>query len=139
MDIIPASLHRLVACDIFAGADPVFAGLHRFEDMSYDRSYRDVEHVCHPEHLSHGSRPDRRLTVVLPRVPPLDNLIHELGHVVDYHLQLCHQAEPVSWYGGTNRSEAFAEAWTSWLVPGYADRPDAATLDLFERLAAPLA
>ena len=97
-----------------AGVDPLFMGLH-----SYKSSYRTTAHTCYPRHLS-VPRSRRCITVVLPEVETIETVVHELGHVVDYRLGLEHIAVPVTRYAETNHEEAFAEAWTSWLIPGYA-------------------
>jgi hypothetical protein len=60
--------------------------------------------------------------------------VHELGHVLDESLGFTVAAEPVTWYTRDNRAEAFAKAFASWLIPGYADRPDPAVGDLFDVL-----
>jgi hypothetical protein len=136
MDLIPASLHEWVAADFACGVDPLFAGLHRFEDASYGRSYRDTAHCVHPHHQMHLPADRRQTTIVIPKVLTPDHIVHELGHVLHERLQWEPIAEPVSWYARTNHHEAFAEAFTSWLVPGHAARPDDRTLALFEQLSA---
>ncbi|GAH23462.1 unnamed protein product, partial [marine sediment metagenome] len=73
---------------------------------------------------------DKHTTVVLPQLLPIDYPIHELGHVLDGILGWRHVAIPVTKYAETNDLEAFAEAFTSWLIPGYADRPDEGTIYL---------
>lgn len=61
-------------------------------------------------------------------MPTVPVLVHELGHVLDETLGFTTHADPVSWYARGDRQEAFAEAFTAWLIPGYADRPDADTI-----------
>jgi len=78
---------------------------------------------------------EKRTTIVLPRLLPIDYPIHELGHVFDEVLDWSHNADPVTNYAETNDAEAFAEAFTSWLIPGYAKRPDDRTFALFTELA----
>jgi hypothetical protein len=133
---IPEPLHRLIHPAFFCGTDPIFAGLHSYEDASYDRSYRDTAHVAYAFNIN-GPAERRRVTVVMPELIDLEELLHELGHVLHQSLDFDHIAVPVTWYAEDDQYEAFAEAFISWLVPGYADRPDDATLALFGDLVWP--
>lgn len=138
LEAIPGRLGALAhRHELFVG-DAVFAGLHRYEDSNDGRSYRTMAHVVYPEHSPHLTADRRAVTLVLPtpRETPLV-IAHELGHVIHYHLDgESWWAEPVSWYAQTNHAEAFAEAFTAWLFPGYADeRLDGATEALFDSLA----
>jgi hypothetical protein len=74
----------------------------------------------------------RRTTIVLPTPHYPISIVHELGHVLDEALNFDHEATPVTAYAKTDRYEAFAEAFTSWLYWGYGDEPDPATRYLFE-------
>jgi len=135
LELYPPGLRELVAdVDFLTGTDPLFAGLHDYADTDDGRSYRSTAHVAYPWHVL-GPRARRRTTVVLPTPSSLRTVVHELGHVLDWQLAFSHAAAPVSWYAGTNRCEAMAEAVTSWLIPGYARRPDEATIALLEDLA----
>lgn len=134
VDLIPPRLHSLIQPDYLCGADPVFVGLHRFDAASYNRSYRHTAHVAYSFHQQPRPRPDRVTTVVLPTVPTLTTIVHELGHVLDETLGFTVHAHPVSWYADDNRAEAFAEAFTSWVIPGYAQRPDPDTTGLLDSL-----
>ena len=80
-------------------------------------------------------------TIVLPffniELPCLSDVIHELGHMLDdvtpffrYHSEI----KPVTEYAKTDFCEAFAEAFTSWLLWGYGDQPDNETIYYFEKL-----
>lgn len=132
--LIPAGIvERLAHVDFLTGTDPVFAGLHSFEAMSYGRSYRTTAHVSHRHHSA-----DRSTTIVLPTVETPEVIVHELGHALDEVLAFAHEAAPVTCYAGAGgRIEAFAEAFTSWLIPGYPviARLDPASRALFEALA----
>lgn len=135
-DLIPVGLHRMIRPDFFCGADPVFAGLHDYHDTSDGRSYRNVAQ-CVYEHNQKRTLPKslRRVTIVLPSERDVSVVVHEMGHVLHEEVGFEWRAAPVTWYAETDRFEAFAEAFTSWLVPGYAPRPDDATLALLESLA----
>jgi hypothetical protein len=134
---------RLRHVDVLTGTDPVFAGLHGFEVMSFGRSYRTTAHASLGRHTADG-----RTTIVLPTPEEPIIIVHELGHALDEALGEIHEAEPVTWYAATDRLEAFAEAWTVWVAERsglelgswrshYADsRPDPAIAALFEELAA---
>lgn len=122
--------------DFLCGVDPVFAGLHDYIDTSDGRSYRDTAHCVHEMHQQHMPRARRRTTIVLPQPRHAVVIVHELGHALDEALGFPHIAQPVSDYARTNRWEAFAEAFTSWLFWGYADDPDPETAALFASLEA---
>lgn len=131
--LLTGTLHDLASrCDVFT-ADPLLAGLHRYETASYSRSFRNTAHVAYPwnQELPSG---DQVVTVVLPEVVDLHSAVHELGHVVDYWTGFSHKAEPVSWYAKTDRYEAFAEAFAYRALRG-PDHVDAATAAFFEALS----
>jgi hypothetical protein len=145
--LIPAGMHRLIRPHFLCAVDPVFVGLHRYEDASFGRSYRSTAHVAYEFHQTGTARTNRRTTVVLPGRPAaleLPVLVHELGHVLDASLGFAHRAEPVGDYAATDRFEAFAEAFTAWAVPpgyGYGARKgrlyasDRSTVALFDDLS----
>lgn len=145
--LVPAAVHPLLACDWLTGTDAVFAGLHRYggsftyTDASgtFSYTYQENPHTVYPHHQRHLPKDRRVTTVVLPRVFRPDVVVHELGHVLHQRLDWRHHAQRrVTDYAHRDAWEAFAEAFTSWCVPGYGARPDEATVDLFERLADPL-
>jgi hypothetical protein len=135
--IIPARLHELVAVDFLCGADPLFLGLHRYAltQEANARSYSTTAHCVYPFHQMHLPADRRATTVVLPSVVTPDVVVHELGHVLHERLRFEPTAAPVSGDARTNRHEAFAEAFTTWLLPDHGDRPDERTLALLEGLA----
>jgi hypothetical protein len=136
--IVPMELHHLIQADFLCGTDPLFAGLHGYGDASYGRSYTDTMHVAYPHHQGGLAKAHRRTTVVIPgpaKEVQVKHLVHELGHVLHESLAWDHDATPVSRYAETNWCEAFAEAFTSWLIPGYAARPDDATVAYFDSMA----
>jgi hypothetical protein len=146
-EMVPAGMHRLIRPHFLCGVDPVFVGLHCYEDASFGRSYRSTAHVAYEFHQPGMARAHRRTTVVLPERPEalwVRTVVHELGHVLDASLGFVHMAVPVGAYAGTNRYEAFAEAFAAWALPaghGYGllkDRlygTDRATVALFDDLA----
>ncbi len=112
--------------------DPIFSGLHSVTDDD-GRGYRDTAHCCYPWHIDGPA--DRRLTtIVLPtqKAWTIETVVHELGHAFDYHHGFDVTPDPVSSYAETDNLEAFAEAFTSYLIPGYADDPDARSRSWFE-------
>lgn len=131
-NVVPVEIHPLIQPEFLCDTDPLFAGLHAYTDATYGRSYSTTMHVAYPHNQLGLAKAHRHTTVVMPGQPKhlrVEHVVHELGHVL--HESLLgweHDAEPVSWYAGTNRYEAFAEAFTSWLIPGYADRPDDRTI-----------
>lgn len=138
LELIPGGVRPLLNTDLFCGADPVFAGLHHYESMSFGRSYRTTAHCVYNFHQEHLPRARRRTTVVLPTVPDPETVVHELGHALHATLGWRFSASPVSWYAETDRYEAFAEAFTAWCIPGYAVVPDEASRNYFDQLAASL-
>ena len=131
--LIPESMHRLIQPHFLCGTDPGFAGLHRYSSASYGRAYSDTWHVVYPAHQIRPAASDRHTTVVLTDViddapwvrekfghhHPLAMMVHELGHVLDESLRFEHDAAPVTAYAETDRREAFAEAFTAWLIPSH--------------------
>jgi len=105
--------------------DPVFAGLHSIADIADGRSYRDTGHTLYPWHIEGPA--DRRLTtVVLPERPEgiqrdIETVIHEAGHVVDWMFGFERVMLPVSSCAETHQMEAFAEAFTEWVLPSSRD------------------
>lgn len=95
--------------------------------------YGDTQYYVQRCHLGGGY-------VVVHRLdrPPSD-LVHELGHALEDYVEIDHVANPVSQYATTNRTEAFAEAFTAWCrVPDYLHLRqylDQETDELFNRLA----
>lgn len=145
LELLPPRIAELVRCDVFAGADPVAAGVHRWVDASYGRSYRSTCHVAYEYHQEHLPRDQRAVTLVLPELATIATVVHELGHVLHAALRLEPTAEPVTWYAEGNGFEAFAEAFAAWALPfghGYGAAKDQlyerdpATVALFEGLAA---
>ena len=145
LDLIPPTIRRMVEnVDIFAGADPLFAGLHSIEDASFGRSYRSTSHVLYPDHIERPAS-ERITTLVLAEPEPPWVVVHELGHVLDEVLGFQHTAEAINDYAETDRCEAFAEAFTAWLLPQEERyryeweqdilHADKATIHLFEELA----
>jgi hypothetical protein len=146
LDLLPQRIRAMVeGVDILTGVDPVFAGLHYFTQASYGRAYKDIAHVAYPMHQLHLPKDRRATTLVLPANTAIKVIVHELGHVLDERLNFKHDpTASVTWYAHTNSSEAFAEAFTAWILPhghGYDKahdilyKTDRKTIDLFERLA----
>jgi len=139
-DLLPSTIEaRLRHVHFFTGTDPVYAGLHNYEDIGDGRSFRDTAHVLF---AGHGIDKQKRTTVVLPVLDDAKPyvVVHELGHCLDEVLGFEHIAFPVNDYARTNRQEAFAEAFAAeyfWLGEKEEDifQSDKATQYLFEELA----
>lgn len=137
-NLIPSGLHKYLGCDFIIGKDTFALALYcsGFDDVDTadGRAYSETCHVAFDYHTV-----DRRNVMVLPGAKGrLRTAVHEFGHVL--HWQSGYWESPaqivgVSKYGRTDYLEAFAEAFTSWLIPGYADRPDDRILTYFEFLA----
>lgn len=61
--VIPEAIHPLIRPHFLCGTDPIFAGIHRFADASFGRSYTNTWHVAYPGHQL-GVRSQRHTTVV---------------------------------------------------------------------------
>lgn len=136
---LPAGMRRRLAHVRFVcGVDPVFAGLHAYNE-SHQGAYRDVAHCCYPFNLL-GPRDRRVTTVVLPTLDAAEpaTVVHELGHALHHLVGFNHTAVPVTEYAETDRYEAFAEAlvaWTHWYGDRDVAHADGPTLALFEELS----
>ena len=100
--------------DIFMG-NPVYAGLHSFRDIPGGRSYEQTAHCAH-EHAIDGPADRRRTTIVLPSPAHPVTVVHELGHVLHERLRWDWSAVAVDDYGRTDVFEAFAQAFTFWIL-----------------------
>jgi hypothetical protein len=133
---IPEPLHRLIRPHFLTGTDPVFAGLHSYRYTNDGRSYEDTAHAVYDYHQEHLSRAERRVTVVLPVVPSVATVVHEMGHVLHQRIGFDFVTKPVTRYAQNNHHEAFAEAFSAWRLPEwYPLRPEDKALALFEALA----
>jgi hypothetical protein len=121
LDWLPSSLARRLGFVQFFIGDPVFAGLHDFEVAEDGDSMRTSPHYVTEHQQIHRPRSARRGTIVLPFGPGrMDDVIHELGHVLDDVLDYEWWAKPVSDYAQVDDHEAFAEAFTAWVgLPSY--------------------
>lgn len=143
LDVVGSRIgDRLGHVQFVCGVDPVFAGLHSYEEITDGRSYRQTAHCAYPFNLA-GPRDRRVTTIIVPdaryrfRNPwaLAHDFVHELGHALHEVIGFDCHPEPVTDYARTSRYEAFAEAFVSWLWPGDGyDRPDDATLALFRSL-----
>jgi hypothetical protein len=118
---IPQRFHRFLNCDLLCGYDPIYVGLFSFENTSDGRSYHNTACCAYPYHQSGISLALRATTVVMPKIlHPLD-VIHELGHVLQYNLDPDFelQMKPVTTYSETDNLEAFAEAFTRYIGEDY--------------------
>jgi hypothetical protein len=133
-------LDRIQHVDFFIG-DPIFAGLHEYEDTTDGRSYRTTAHCLYKGHQSRLPRDRREVTVVLtgPHEKSITTIVHELGHALHEVVGLSWVAIPMTAYAETNRHEAFAEAFCSWLLPWYPEglkEKSPMTHELFRQLEA---
>lgn len=95
--------------DYFCGEDPVFAGLHSFDVAKDGRSYRQAAHCAYPWHTI-----DKSTTVVLPMVPTVNVVVHEIGHAIHEAVDFDFELAPVDDYAARNKYEAFAMAFASY-------------------------
>ena len=101
---------RFENVDFLCGVDPIFVGLHSFTDTTDGRSYRSTTHAV-PSFLAN----DGRTTVVLPTQEDWWTIVHELGHVLDERMGWQWTLPPVNDYAATDRCEAFACAFVTWV------------------------
>ena len=110
----------------------VFAGVVNGGSYDDGRSYGDTAAVWSPSSMLGPA--DRRLTTIILPTPPtgnpyvggrqydIDTVVHELGHVMDRMTGFYRTCIPIGDYAATDLGEAFAEAFTAWLIPDYVDR-----------------
>lgn len=109
LGVVPAFLRQRIQPRLFT-TDPVWAGISNYEDIEDGRSYRNTMHVLYPCHYGGPT------IIVAPEPEPPVILLHELGHVVDEQLGFAIEAPTTTPYSQTNCREAFAEAFTLWLI-----------------------
>ena len=135
----PSLSARLAHVQWVVGVDPLFAGVHHYSTTTDGRAYGDTAHVAYALHIP-GPADRRATSVILPKRASgswgdVAVVVHELGHALHEAVGFDHDALPVSRYARTNRWEAFAEAFTSWVWgPGYADRPSPQSVAFFRNL-----
>jgi hypothetical protein len=105
------------------GVSPVFSGFHHIDDIGDGRSYKNTAHCAYPWHIE-GPAARRTTTIFLPTVETVEVVVHELAHALHYKLDFEPDPLPVTWYAETNHHEAFGEAVTAHLIPGYAEPVD---------------
>ena len=114
---LPSELARVLANVHFFEGDPIFAGLHN--KVSHDnRSFTETAHCCW--YFQQETLPvcERVTTIVLPpreKNRGVRTVIHELGHYLDELDGFSWMAAPVNSYARTDRYEAFACAFESWV------------------------
>ena len=117
LDTLPKGIReKLGQVDFWFAIDPLFGGLHGFDDTGDGRSYRNTSHCNYEHHVR-----DRRTTVALLDGDENDELVilHELGHVLDERLGWDHpDIAPMNAYAATNSHEAFAVAFQSYYTFG---------------------
>jgi len=150
LDRLPTGIgNRLRGTHFFTGTSPIYAGLIEYTEASLGRSFHTVWCCATPDNLTMLSKIRRQPTIIMPVfndgrplwVLPMI-VLHELGHVLDWMLGESHIAEPITKYALMDRGEAFAEAFTLWLNPGYSlyyelirdEGVDMETLNLFREL-----
>jgi hypothetical protein len=134
LDLFPEHLRERLKFDVFCG-DPVAAGVADYDisGPTLGRSPRNTAHVLYPWRSF-----DRRTTIVVPGPREVATWVHEIAHVLDLEMEFKVDAQPVSWYAGTNRQEAFAEFVTAALVPGYLAPYDDRGVEYVQRQQEPL-
>ena len=125
---------RLPHLQFVAGVDPLFAGIHGFMRTDDGRSHRETACCCYPHHLL-GPADRRVTTILLPSIEHPRTVVHEIGHALHATYDFEPNPTPVTAYARTNRWEAFAEAFTSWVWPSSDyGRVDDETLALFNSI-----
>lgn len=115
LECMAAFKPELLYFDVLTGTDPLWAGLHAGREIGDGRSFADTAHVSYQDY---PERAKQRPTIVVPVPETVDTFLHEIGHVVYFHLGFRPTLPPVTEYGERNKNEAFAESFTQWF---YAD------------------
>lgn len=111
-------LNRLTHIQFLCGTSPLFVGLHRYDIAPDGRSYGATAHCVYPWHQTRPAS-ERVTTIVLPFVPTVSTVIHELGHALEWEIgfRTHPKIRPVTAYAQRDDREAFAEAFAAWLSP----------------------
>ncbi len=153
LDALPEEILEIIKpVHFLTGTNPFYCGLEKHDFKHYPNDKledgRDIihtSHVIYPEFQMHLPKEDRIITIVLPESPKIlymDDVIHEIGHVMDYYTPwLIFQEEnhpiPVTDYAQIDFEEAIAEAFTCWLIwseENMINRIDDETLAFFRSL-----
>lgn len=114
--LLPQHIAEMCQTRFLCGVSPIFVGLHGIDDTNDGRSYHDTGHVSYGRW--HSS--DKTTTVVLPKVPTVYTVIHELGHVFDEQTHFLLDVPKTTAYSDMTRMERVAEAFSLLLVPDFA-------------------
>lgn len=131
IELLPGRLPERLQHVAFFTADPVHAGLH--SQIGHDilagrkgRTLRNTSHHCDGWAVERP-RSEQRSTVVIPHTYELrgDNLVvvvHELGHALDELTGWEQTPKVTTEYSEKDGWEAFAEAFTAWVLPPRGER-----------------
>lgn len=110
--MIPNRLWLPISHVHFFTEDPIWTGvsIHPGELTKDGRSYREVSHVLYPHHSY-----DKHPTIVLRRGSNRLDVVHEIGHIIDWYLGFRYSLEPITEYAETDSYESFAEAFVGYL------------------------
>lgn len=118
--LIPAGITDRIHPHFLTGVDPRYVGLHDWPGIGQWSSSQVAHANCVPRPVVVLPLPFREMERLYWNDPGLtDTIIHELGHILDYALPWRPTIPAVSEYGETNGVEAFAEAFSAWVL-----RPD---------------
>jgi hypothetical protein len=117
MQLLPNGIRRrLGTIPLLIGVDPIWAGLHRYEDTGDGRSRRNCSHVSYD--FGQALPASLRETTVVLANGDADRVLvvlHELGHVLDQRIGFDRPAfKPLDAYAATHHVEAFATAFQAW-------------------------
>lgn len=105
ISLIPRDVWEVISDTKFVcGLDPLYIGLHSFDDTGDGRLYSETAHCCYPWHLDSPGP----VTVVIPKMVEPRTIVHELGHALHYKLGFCTPPYAETWYASTHPHEAFA-------------------------------
>ncbi len=120
LELLPSGIYEYVKhVHFLTGTNPTFAGLHNYITTEDGRSYKNTSHCVHPFHQKNLPRDLRHPTIVLTEIEEPPIVIHELGHVLHGTINFNYSPMPISEYAETNRFEAFAEAFSAFVLPNY--------------------
>ena len=111
LECMAAFKPELLYFDVLTGTDPFWAGLHSDLEIGDGRFFATTAHASFP------ASPRQRPTIVVPVPETVLTFLHEIGHIVHFHLDFRPTLPPVTEYGKTNRYEAFAESFAAWFYP----------------------
>lgn len=112
-------LSKIDYVDFLCEVDPIFVGIHDYENANHSRLYKNITHCAYPFHQHILSKDQRKTTIILPIHESVWTIIHELGHVLHEVVDFSIKPIPITNYAKTNYCESFAESFCAYIHFSY--------------------